>query len=333
MLLTHIHDGAEFLKQVLEEQKMQITFVILSQASGEMNASVKVNSHILFIEHKSEITLQHVKKIENKQKSITEEGFLMAIANYISPKAKVLLKEKSINYLDKAGNIFLKLPDLAIYIEGYKNTSLLPQYRSRAFTKSGGAVVFQFLMEPDLVNAPQRQISAYAGVSLGTIPKVFEGLRHGGFLIKLDNKTKQLINYEKLLHKWIELLNDKILPAHYIQQYRVANSTTKKLLKAGILQEETQWGGEAAASLLTQHLIPGTYSLFTSNKSKLLTKYGIIPDQEGEISVYNKFWSHSSCKKAHVHPILVYGQLMADEDSRNRETAEIIYNEHIRSKL
>ncbi|MEZ5021790.1 MAG: hypothetical protein R2728_00760 [Chitinophagales bacterium] len=50
-------------------------------------------------------------------------------------------------------------------------------------------------LNPNLVNQPQRTIADYAGVSLGTVPKVIEGLKQEGFLIKLDNKNYQLINY------------------------------------------------------------------------------------------------------------------------------------------
>ena len=327
------HNGSEFLKAILEKLDMLIQTEIVNPVPNGLDGLAKVNNHLLAITFKAEITPQQVTGIANRLSSYLEKENAMVIANYITPEAKALLKEKQLNYLDKAGNIFLKLPNLLVQLEGNKNESLATEYRSRAFSKSGGAVVFQFLMDPALVNAPQRLIAEYAGVSLGTIPRVFEGLQKEGFLVKLDQTKWQLVEYEKLMNKWVEVLNDKILPAHYIQQYQPASASVQQFLANHRVGGETQWGGEPAGALMTGYLIPEKFTLFTSEYKELIQKYKLIPSTQGEIAVYKKFWNHSDCENEHVHPVLVYAQLMATRDSRNIETAEILFNEHIRPKL
>lgn len=333
MKMEAIHKGAEFLKTCIVAIDSSIEVEIMPPANPLSDGLVKINGHLILIESKSEIYPQNVIDIESQLRSNSNNKHLMVIANYITPKAKQALKERSLNYIDGAGNIYLKLPNLLLQIEGNKNPSTATRHRNRAFTKSGGAVVFQFLMDPELVNAPQRTIAQYANVSLGTIPKVLEGLRNEGFLVQIDEKNRQLINYEKLLDKWEKTLNDKILPTQFIQNYMPINASPQELLKKGTIGADTQWGGEAAASLLTKYLIPEQFTLFTSNKTELITKHKLVPFQEGRIKVYHKFWSHSDCQNAHVHPVLIYAQLIASGDSRNLETAEIIKNEYLRSNI
>jgi len=330
MKQERIHNGGEFLKEILDQQAIPIKTKLLDSNTKGIEGFVKVNNHLTAIVFKDEITPKDLVAISSSFALQNTTTHYMVVANYITPKAKIVLKEKNINYLDVAENILLTLPDLIIHLEGNKQTSLNPIYRKRAFSKTGGMVVFQFLMNPQLVNAPQRQIAEYAGVSLGTIPKVLEGLRNDKFLIKLNDKEWKLIDLEKLLDKWTEVLIDKILPANYIQQYKAVSSTAGELLKTNQISGETQWGDEAAAALLTNYLIPEKYSLFTSQKQELMTKYKLIPFRDGDIAVYKKFWVNSDYQQSMVHPILVYAQLMASGNGRNMETAKIIFDEHIR---
>jgi hypothetical protein len=334
MDIEKIHNPSEFLKNSLEAQKIDVNVKILKHQTKSVNGLVKINNTPVLIEFKQEINPQNIASVAAQLLQYTTGEHLMAMANYITPKAKELLIEKNINFLDRAGNMYLEIPGMLIRIEGKSNSSIVSAaYKGRAFSKSGGAVVFQFLMDPQLVNAPQRTIAKYAGVSLGTIPKVFEGLKKDGFLVKLNKKDFKLVEYEKLLNRWIEVLDEKILPANFIQNYKPVTTSAKLLLTDGVVNGETQWGGEAAAALLTSYLTPEQYTLFTSNKEELLKKYKLVPAQNGEIAVYKKFWNHSEYNRDYVHPILVYAQLIATGDSRNIETAEMIFNAEIRPKL
>ncbi|PCJ01111.1 MAG: hypothetical protein COB15_01365 [Flavobacteriales bacterium] len=334
MEIEKIHNPSEFLKANLEVQRIDVDVKILEHQNKAVDGLVRINNHQVIIEFKQEINPQNITSVEAQLLQHTTGEYLMAMANYITPKAKELLVEKNINFLDRAGNMYLDIPGMLIRIDGNSNNSVISEsYKTRAFSKSGGAVVFQFLMDPQLVNAPQRTIAKYAGVSLGTIPKVFEGLKKEGFLIRLNKKEFKLVEYEKLLNKWVGVLNDKILPANFIQNYKPATISAKMLLIDGYVNGNTQWGGEAAAALLTAYLTPEAYTIFTSNKEELLKKYKLVPAQNGEIAVYNKFWNHSDSNRDHVHPVLVYAQLMATGDSRNIETAEMILNADIRPNL
>lgn len=328
------YDPVQHLKEILEEQALDISLKKLSAGTGQFNAVIKLNDELLYLETKREITPVNLSKILEETKKRTKNNIILLVGEYITPKAKELLRGKEMNYLDSAGNLYLKLNTLLIHIEGKSAPTVPGKYKSRAFSKAGGAVLFQFLRDPQLVNEPQRLIAEYAGVSLGTIPKVFEGLQKEKFLIKLDKNKWELSNKEGLLMKWTEVLRDKILPSKFLGNYKPAGRNIQEMLaEKEIRATGIKWGGEPAAAMLTNYLIAEKFSLFVSTKVDIIKKHKLVPSPTGELELYEKFWNHPEDDQPYVHPVLIYAQLMATGESRNIETAEIILNEHIRPNL
>ncbi len=328
------YNPVQHLKEILEQQGLDISFKELSAGAVQFDAVVKLNNQVIYLETKREITPVNLSKILEETKNKSKNNTILLVGEYITPKAKELLRKKEVNYLDSAGNIYLKLSRLLIHIEGKTAPTVPGKYKSRAFTKAGGAVVFQFLRDPQLVNEPQRVIAEYAGVSLGTIPKVFEGLQKEKYLIKLDKNKWELANKERLLLKWTEVLREKILPSKFLGNYKpVGKSMQEMLTEKEIKAAGFKWGGEPAAALLTNYLIAEKFSLFVSTKVDIIKVYKLVPSPTGELELYEKFWNHPEDDLPYVNPILIYAQLMATGESRNIETAEIILNEHIKPNL
>lgn len=63
----------------------------------------------------------------------------------------------------------------------------------------------------------------------------------------------------------------------------------------------------------------------------LIKKYKLMPDTKGEIEVLDMFWEQMNEKTA--PPLLIYAELMMESGKRNKETAEIIFNEYIRENI
>ena len=94
------------------------------------------------------------------------------------------------------------------------------------------------------------------------------------------------------------------------------NDWKKTTLKEG----ETYWGGEPAGDLLTNFLRPAELTLYTTEKrGDLMKNYRLIPDVQGLLKVYQKFWTGNT-----MPLVLVYADLMGEGDRRCRETAEKI---------
>ncbi len=63
-----------------------------------------------------------------------------------------------------------------------------------------------------------------------------------------------------------------------------------------------------------------------------MLNYRLMPDDEGDIWVYDLFWNKKL--NEHIAPAaLVYTELMIGNDKRNKETANIIFNEYIKPNL
>ena len=74
-----------------------------------------------------------------------------------------------------------------------------------------------------------------------------------------------------------------------------------------LLKGETYWGGEPAGDILTDYLRPAELTLYSTEKrNELIKKYRLIPDDKGNIKVYQKFWHSIEVNNNVVPPLLVY---------------------------
>ena len=93
------------------------------------------------------------------------------------------------------------------------------------------------------------------------------------------------------------------------------------------------WGGEPAGDILTNYLRPEKFILYTTETNKdLMINYKLIPDEKGDIFVYEMFWNTNFNDKT-IPKQLVYTDLMITNDKRCKETAKLIFDEHIKPNL
>lgn len=286
-----------------------------------------VNGKKLYVETKNEVRPIQVEQFNYRKNHF---GNLLVIANYITPNAKELLKERGINYIDEQGNIWLKFNPVYIHIEGIPKRKNKEFKKNRAFTKAGIKVVFQLLLDNELINTTYRNIAEKAEVALGTIPKVIEGLKEERFLIKKNKDQWVITNYVELLNRWQEEYTKRLKPTLFIKRYRPTDENFHIDWKKIKLQHDTVWGGEPAADLLTNYLKPEQFTLYTHQQHQDIMKtYRWIPDEEGEIYIYKKFWN-TPLDKTHKAPaLLIYAELMDTKDSRCIETATMIYEQYL----
>ena len=54
---------------------------------------------------------------------------------------------------------------------------------------------------------------------------------------------------------------------------------------------KTVWGGESAGDLLTNYLHPAEFTIYSNeSRNELIKNYKLIPDEKGNVKVYQKFW-------------------------------------------
>ncbi|MFD0990468.1 type IV toxin-antitoxin system AbiEi family antitoxin [Mariniflexile jejuense] len=297
-----------------------------------------LNNESIYVETKNEVRPQNIPAFEKKR---SQNLPLLVASKYITPKSKNILKEKNINYIDSFGNAYINLEHLKIYVEQGNAKPYYSDY-SHLLTQTSGQIIFQLLRNPEQINETQRYLSLASKASLGSVSKCITALIDEGFVVKWNNDKKyQLVRRGELLDKWIAIFNEKILPGNKIGKY-----TFSKQLNGNwdeqFLDTDALWAGEPAAALITNYLNPEVFTLFTNKKkSEILTQLKLVPDINGEITLYTPFWidSHPIDRvinlnnKNVVHPLIIYAQLIYSNNSRNIEAAQLIYNEYIKPNL
>lgn len=78
---------------------------------------------------------------------------------------------------------------------------------------------------------------------------------------------------------------------------------------------------------------PEKFILYTKETTRdLIINYRLIPDDEGEIKVYEMFWT-TNFNSNTAPKELVYADLMINDDKRSNETAKLIFNEYIQPNI
>lgn len=261
---------------------------------------------------------------------------IIVIAERIFPSIKRELRKRNIAYLEANGNIFVKTNNIYLWLETQKPLPTKKEKGNRAFTKTGLKVLFHFLIDDNIVGLPYRQIANITNVGLGNVNNIFTGLKETGFLLKLRKNEFILNNKKELLEKWTTDYKETLKPNLEIGRFRFAKQNNFNDWRNIQLQEgKTWWGGEPAGDLLTNHLRPGELTLYTiETRNDLLKNYRLIPDPEGDIRVYKKFWDDTLDTQTNTVPtILIYTDLINVGDKRCRETAEIIYRQYVEPNL
>jgi len=253
----------------------------------------------------------------------------LIIAKYITSEVALELRENGINYLDVAGNCFIKSQDLLLYIVGQKVHKKEKTNQTKAFQEVGIKIIFNLLNNPENLQLSYRELAELTDVSIGSVSNVMKELEQQTFILKTNTK-RILKNKEKLLERWVVAYQDVLRPRLVKKQMRFVKLEAVQNWKDIYLDNEeeiTLWGGEPAAAILTNHLIPEKYSIYTTQSWQNVGQYmGLVPDVNGKVEILQVFWKQKDVKKGQITtpPLLVYADLIGSGYSRNIETAQII---------
>lgn len=298
---------------------------------GEVELGLVETRQRLAVEIKGEVKPY---QLPNIIKKATGKPFLL-VAQKLYGATKAALREKKINYLDMAGNIYYKHGLYLIQIDGNKTGDENKVATNRAFTKTGLKTVFYFLLDEHALNKPYRETALMTGVALGNIGKIVEGLKGAGFILQMTDKTCVLKNKKGLLDRWIAGYRETLKPNLHIGNFKLPPETTTANLQDRIGRDaKNALGGEPAAEIMTGHLRPEIYTFYTERtKPELIQNARLIPDPNGKLQVFKKFWrtDYPVTMGANIaHPLLIYADLVITDDPRCIETAQIIYDQYLK---
>ncbi len=295
---------------------------------GIIEINVQGQWEPFFVEIKKELRNHQLQPLIE----VAKQNFpMIVVAEHIFPKIKEELRNLDIGYIETCGNVFIKTDKLLINIDGKKPEPKKAEKVNRAFTKTGLKVVFQFLLDPEILNKPYREIAKTTAVALGNINYVITGLRDYGF-IKEDQKGRlNLMNREDLIQKWLAAYEQRLRPGLYVGRFRLNEKVPfEDWRNIKLKKGATCWGEEPGGAILTDYLRPEILTLYTTeSRNDLIMNYHFIPDPDGNIKIYKKFWAGTMTNENAAPPLLVYADLLNTGESRCIETAQIIYERHV----
>lgn len=261
----------------------------------------------------------------------------LLVTDYATPPVAERLREAGVEFIDAAGNAYLKQPPLLVWVKGERPAEkpVAPEV-GRAFQPGGLQVLFALLCDPAALNQPYRELARRAGVAHGTVGWVMADLQRLGFVRDIPGKrgTRRLYDGPRLLTQWAEAYARQLLPRLLLGRYYVETLDgweTWPLDTHGAL-----WGGEPAAARATGYLRPGALTLYAPKLPGLLAaKLRFTPAPEpgrtAVVEVRKRFWDFPADPALPdlVPPLLIYADLLATGDGRCIETAKMIHDQYL----
>ncbi len=320
------------LEQLIGIKGVFTQYAFPSEIDGEVLFDFGDRSLRLYVEIKKEIRTRNLHQAINY--ADTHPPF-MVIADKIFPDAKMELKKRNVGFLDGAGNIFLKQAGYIFLIEGQKFVQEEKPVTNRAFTKTGLKAVFNLLLDERNLNSTHRELARLSGVAHGNVNYILEGLNEAGYILQVNNRKKILKNKKDLLDRWITGYQELLKPSLYVGSYVFGDKSKFERYRTLLEdREETVWGGEPGADLLTDYLSPEYLTLYTENGSKVVKDWTLFPKNNGPLKIYNKFWKASEWDQRKLAPpLLIYADLLLTNDPRCLEVADRIYEKYLEDEF
>jgi len=305
---------------------------------------VEPGDQVLAVEIKKWAQQANLGALINQIKQLPVEGLL--VADYVNPKMADKLRQQQVQFIDTAGNAFINQPPVYVYVTGNRQEEhgFMPTRdgAKRAFEPKGLMVIYAFLCHPELVNAPYRKIAEQAGVAVGTVGWVLNGLKAADFIRDRGGKQgRRLVRTRKLLERWVEAWPEKLKPKQWGGAFIADDPYWWQDID--IRAYDGYWGGEIAAAKYTNYLKPEVATVYLPEqaRTRLLRDARLrkatewIGDEAGTVLIYQPFWPEpldepgTELREGLVHPILAYADLVATGEGRNMEVARRLYDERI----
>jgi hypothetical protein len=251
---------------------------------------------------------------------------LILFAPYVSPEAGALLAARGVNFVDRAGNCHLDLGGSYVaHVEGRK-LRRSPDARG-GMRAPGYRLVFALLVEPNLLDAPVRDLARASGVSLGTASNVLRRLEHDRIVVRTRSR-RHLVRRDDLMERWTVGYAETLRPQLLTGRFQTPDKDPLALeerVEALLGSDGTwAWGGAAAAFRLTRHYRSDETVLHVeSPTSELPKRLTALPHETGRLVLLGVPGPLAFRGKAPhtVHPLLIYSELILTGSDRARQTA------------
>ncbi|MEN0005240.1 MAG: type IV toxin-antitoxin system AbiEi family antitoxin [Bacteroidota bacterium] len=305
-------------------------------AKGGTDSILKIGRLSEFVvEARREVHKANLPSLREQLSYDSGKGVVL-MATSISKPAREVLRKENISYLDIAGNCLIQ-DDKGIYIqiEGLKSDYGGGKNKHTTFSKNGIKLIYAFFLDKELINQSYDTMAKVAKISKGTIGSILRDLKERQFLFQVTPKTRTLNNKQALFERWTQAYNEKLRPSLFRGRF---NWLPKRQLewKAIAVDKAVYWGGEPAAELITNYLMPAQWTIYTTkSRMDLIKEMHLVPaPNSGNVYIYDIFWDTNTAdeykmKLGVVHPMIAYSDLINTMNDRNFEAAKKLYEQEL----
>ena len=323
--INYLHDIATHINSMCERLHLsKVEFLHIDVAgNGEFGGEMVwmgTRYPVLFKANCSALTIDRIVKRSE------ERGKIFFCTPYITPSLADLMVKHDCPYADSAGNLFFRNGDTVVLVQNQKKPqSIERKYtRGRAWTLTGLKVLFLLLTEDGALNWPYRKIAEYSDVSLGSVRYVMADLKNAGVIAEVNGQNRWN-NKSTATADWSIAYKDKLLPALDRRFY------------AGDIPKE--WGrfrlavsGETAVQELTLLKSRRFLAYKHGNINLCIAQNRWRESAEGNIEIRQAFWPECRIFAEYVPWLLVYADLLAEDDPRCNEAALEVYHRYMEER-
>ncbi|CAH0168088.1 type IV toxin-antitoxin system AbiEi family antitoxin [Microbacterium sp. Bi128] len=262
---------------------------------------------------------------------------VLALGARITPRNADHLRGAGINYFDEAGNGYLAFGDTLIDVRGRTSRTpgelRKPTKSASLFTEKRSQVILAAISWPDLLSGRLQDLARAAGVSVSFTQKTLVALEAANYLDSFGPRDPgSLRNIDSLIDGWSAAFSSGLGSRENTRSFR-GEFDPSTLPPDG---SPLYLSGEAVAPWITRHL---TWTIYTEGIPRDAAQAGRWASDglEPTIFVRQKFWSEPvpadtfAQERVRVAPpLLVYADLLASGDSREREAAHHLRNDNAR---
>jgi hypothetical protein len=290
-----------------------------------------------FAQCKAKIDRESTLAMAKHQLSTLEAPGLL-VTPYLSPQMAARCRAIELQFVDGAGNAYLSGGGMYVFVSGQKPVvPVLPLASRGTSSPTAMRMVFTLLTRPALLQASYRDIAEAANIALGSVSAVFKELAARGMLVESRRSgRRRLAAPDVLVDEWVSAYPAVLRPRLHAQRFEPSRPDWWE--HADMSGLEARWSGEVAAFRMHGYLKPGNQMLYVAaadmqqTLGRLVSTHRLRPDPAGRVEIIEAFATYRDAS-AMVPPLLVYADLMATLDPRNREAAKMIRENEIQHVL
>lgn len=254
-----------------------------------------------------------------------EERPPFVFTTYVAPKSADAFRRAGIQYLDSAGNASIEFGDVFIDVRGRprpKAGTVPSRAAGNLFSAGRAQVVFALLAWRQLWDAPQRDIAEAAGASVGQVNGTLRLLKQSGYTRKGARAGQA-----DLLDLWAASFQTGL--AHRLTLAQFSSDRPIRSESVG----SAHVSGAAAVPDLLRSPTAVLYVVELDPKLPIANRWR--SDGEPTITIRRKFWTEPAPPSARRGKViapwpLIYADLLASEDPRERAAAAEVRQRHAR---